>query len=195
MTHGQQLIYDVIRNDESMGSTIVIRTASDEKVSYHLNTKTSFRILFKFEVEYELKENFSSGVLQTGTGFNTLNGSVQKEIELFKRAEYYALVMDGIDTKIRETSILNSVSEVYFEEPYDNKKVFSAYFGRFLSFDQTGEHSYKLVSPDGTNEYTYENGICVSVKISRDFATFSQILQPELLAAVRNNQYANSISK
>lgn len=191
----QRLEYDVIRNDESMGTTLVNRTNANGKVTYLLNTQTEFRVIFKFEVEYELEESFQNGVLTSGRAFNTLNGSTQKKTELAKKAGLYSLIIDGIHTEIHEKEITNSVSELYFEEPYDGKEVFSAYFGRYLTFDKIGEHVYKLVSPDGTNEYTYENGICVNVKVSRDFATFSQVLKPELLAAVRSNKFANSLSK
>lgn len=191
----QKLEYDVIRNDESMGTTIVNRTSNNGKVTYLLNTKTSFRVIFKFDVEYELEESFLKGALVSGRSFNTLNGSTQKKTELAKKEGFYSLIIDGIHTEIDESDIQNSVSEVYFEEPYDGKEVFSAYFGRNLTFDKIGDHVYKLVSPDGTNEYTYENGICVHVKVSRDFATFSQVLKPEMLAAVRSNKYANSVSK
>lgn len=178
-----------------MGSTIVNRTENNDKISYHLNTKTSFRVIFKFDVEYDLKETFIHDILQSGSAFNTLNGSTQKSTELSKKEGHYSLIIDGIHTKVDLNAIENSVSELYFEEPYDGKEVFSAYFARYLTLDKIGEHKYKLISPDGTNEYTYENGICVSVKISRDFATFSQVLKPELLQAVRNNKFAKSISK
>ncbi|WP_258101868.1 DUF6134 family protein [Marinoscillum pacificum] len=191
----QRLEYDVIRSDESMGTTVVNRTNTNGKVTYLLNTKTEFRVIFKFEVEYELEETFLNGTLQSGRSFNTLNGNTQKETELAIKQGFYSLIIDGIHTQVDEKEIRNSVSELYFEEPYDGKEVFSAYFGRMLTFDKIGEHLYKLVSPDGTNEYLYENGICVNVKVSRDFATFNQVLKPELLAAVRNNKYANSISK
>lgn len=192
---GQTLLYDVIRNDESMGVTSVERKLANGSVTYNLNTKTEFRIIFKFEVEYELVESFRDGILQTGTGFNTLNGSDQKRTKLSNKGSFYELIIDGIATKINEHEIKESVSEVYFEEPHHNKKVFSAYFGRYLTFEKVGEHTYKLVSPDGTNEYIYENGICTRVKVSRDFATFSQELKPHLLTAVRNNTFSNSTSK
>lgn len=192
---GQSLIYDVIRNGESMGVTKVNRRVQNDIISYELITQTEFRILFKFEVEYELEESFQGSVLTTGSGFNTLNGSRQKTTKLNKKDRFYELIIDGIHTKIDEVEIRDSVSEVYFEEPYHNKEVFSAYFGRYLTFEKMGEHKYKLTSPDGVNEYTYENGICTYVKVSRDFATFSQELKPDLLAAVRNNTFAKSISK
>lgn len=186
--YGQRLHYDVVRNGSSMGSTIVERTVSGDRVSYHLNTSTTFRILISFDVEYDLEEVFENGHLVEGTSFNTLNGSLQKETRISQKNGAYELVIDGIRTIVSDPAITESVSEIYFEEPYDGKKVYSTYFARYLSFVKIGVHQYSLTSPDGVNEYTYENGICTEVKISRDFATFSQVLKPDMLADVRSKK-------
>lgn len=186
--YGQTLNYDVIRNDKSMGQTVVKRILKGDELTYHLNTKTELRVIFLFDIEYDLKETFKNGKLISGSGFNTLNGSVQKETQMALKEKFYELVIDGIRTEIHETNITESVSEIYFEEPHHSKKVFSAYFGRYLNFEKVGERQYSLTSPDGTNVYTYENGICTKVKVTRDFATFEFILKPESLLAVRNKQ-------
>lgn len=181
----QRLTYDVVRNGNSIGTTLVERASLGDSLSYHLNTQTEFRIIFLIEVEYDLEETFINNKLISGTSYNTLNGSKQKDTKMKLKADHYDLVIDGIRTIIHQDSISESVSEIYFEEPYDHKRVFSAYFGRYLYFEKVGEHKYSLSSPDGNNVYSYENGICTEVLISRDFATFSQVLQPELLANVR----------
>lgn len=190
--YGQTLHYDVIRNGDSMGSTVVHRTKSGDKLTYDLITKTQFRILFSFKVEYGLKETFEDGVLINGSGFNTLNGSMQKEIEMRQQGDLYELIIDGIRTEVHEKGITESVSEIYFEEPYHKKTVYSAYFARYLYFEKVGDHQYSLTSPDGVNVYTYENGIVTEVEITRDFANFSQVLKPESLAAVRNKKITSS---
>lgn len=188
---GQMLHYDVIRNGESMGTTDVLRKKVGNDILYHLNTKTEFRVVFLFKVEYDLKETFRDGYLIGGTSFNTLNSGVQKQTAMKQANDGYELVIDGIKTHVREDKIQESVAEIYFEEPYDGKAVYSAYFGRYLYFEQVSNHKYQLISPDGTNIYTYENGIVTEVNISRDFANFSQILKPESLAAVRSNKISS----
>lgn len=185
---GQTLQYDVIRSGKSMGTTLVKRTINGDQVVYHQNTKTQFRILMSFDVEYDLKETFVNGELISGIGYNTLNGSEQKRTVMSKEGDKYLLIIDGIRTEVSEQSIRDSVSEIYFEEPYNGKKTYSAYFARYLTFSKTGDHTYALSSPDGTNEYIYENGICTRVNVSRDFASFHFELKPESLAAVRNKK-------
>ncbi len=191
--YSQVLRYDVVRNGSSIGATLVERTIEGEKITHHLNTLTKFRIIWQIEVEYDLVETFEGDTLVSGTSWNTLNESKQKDTELSRKEGEYSLIIDGIHTTIHEPVITKSVSEIYFEEPEHSEKVFSAYFGRYLTFEKIGEHQYELTSPDGSNIYTYENGICTEVKISRDFATFSQVLKPEVLAAVRNHEITGSI--
>ena len=145
-------------------------------------------MIFSFEVEYDLKETFDAGGMISGSGFNTLNGGTQKETQMRRLSDRYELVIDGIRTEIDETAIFDSVSEIYFEEPHDGKRVFSAYFGRFLTFDKEEDGTYSLTSPDGVNVYTYYNGICTEVKVSRDFATFTFKIKPESLTAVKNKR-------
>lgn len=190
---GQTLKYDVVRNGSSMGTTLVERKVDGNKITHHLNTSTEFRILFHFKVEYDLIETFEGEKLVSGTSWNTLNDSKQRETDLSVKDGRYSLIIDGINTVINEETITESVSEIYFDEPEHSKKVFSAYYGRYLTFEKIGEHQYQLGSPDGYNIYTYENGICTEVKISRDFATFSQVLQPEMLAAVRSKKITGSM--
>lgn len=184
----QELRYDVVRSGKSMGETVVDRKVTAGETIFYLSTKTTFRVLFSFDVQYDILETFKGSVLQSGTSFNTLNGSMQKETSLAKGTGYYDLIIDGITTKIHEDQIKDSVSEIYFEEPHHDKKLFSAYFGRFLSVVKVGEHEYSLTSPDGINVYTYLNGICTEVKVSRDFANFSLVLKPEFLKAVKEKK-------
>jgi L-ribulose-5-phosphate 3-epimerase UlaE len=76
------------------------------------------------------------------------------------------------------------MSEVYFREPTDGKKAFSQHFGQFLQFEKTAEDTYFLVSPDGSNEYKYENGVCTEVKVSRDYGTVYFKIKPESYASI-----------
>ena len=66
----------------------------------------------------------------------------------------------------------------------DGQRVFSQQFGQFLTFEKVGEHKYLMPSPDGDNYYTYLNGICVDVRVQRDFANFNFVMQPQSLLAV-----------
>jgi hypothetical protein len=59
------------------------------------------------------------------------------------------------------------VSDLYFTEPRDIKKVYSETQGRFLDLQQLPDKTYALVMPEGKrNIYRYEKGRLVEVEIN-----------------------------
>ncbi|NJO24603.1 MAG: hypothetical protein HC867_00700 [Bacteroidia bacterium] len=63
-------------------------------------------------------------------------------------------------------SLQNSILALYHKEPVSIRRVYSDNHQQFLEIVKSGEHSYKLVFPDGKfNEYHYRNGICAAIDI------------------------------
>lgn len=151
-----------------------------------MHTKVEFRLLFTFTVDYFIEEYYQDGVLIEGSGYNTFNERLQNESEIHKTADGYTLKSNRIKHPTSVDEIRYGVAQIYFREPQDDEEIFSQAFGTWLPFEKVGDHVYEMESPDGINEYTYKNGICTQVKMSRDFATFYFIMQPESLAAVEN---------
>ena len=110
---------------------------------------------------------------------------MQKQSEIYVNDHgKYIVKIDDVASNTDEKEIVYSVSKLYTDEPVCKSKVSSQSFGRYLTLTKTDDHTYELVSPDGTNYYTYENGICKEVKVSRDFATFYFRIQPESMIRV-----------
>ncbi len=149
----------------------VERIESENQVKYEINSKVTFKILFSFTVDYESTSEYKYGKLIKEYTHNMLNGSTQKKSTIWFDGEKYTLDLDGSRTTIQEP-INYSVATIYFEEPTDGQKVFSPQFGDYLTFTKIEDHQYEMESPDGENIYTYTNGICSEVKVSRDFAKF-----------------------
>lgn len=185
---GQILHYEVVKGGKSIGTVEVSRTVSDGLEIYRLKNVVEFKMIFTFTVEYALKETFKNDMLWAGEGYNSLNGSIQKETKIeFKDGQYHLLI-DGIKGYVEEDDTIRySVSQVYHVEPEPGQEVYSEYFGRYLQFVKIGDHKYSLESPDGENQYTYEYGYCTRIDVSRDYASFSIEMKPESLAAVRKN--------
>lgn len=187
---GQVLHYEVVRNDKSIGTIDVVRTIENGIETYSLENEVQFKLLFSFKVKYALKESFHDGMLISGEGFNTLNGSTQKETSVSFRNGEYRLLIDGIEGYVEDgDTIRYAASQVYHNEPKGNEQMYSQYFGRYLQFKKIGAHKYSLTSPDGENIYEYQNGFCTTVHVSRDYASFSIVMKPETLAVVKRNGY------
>jgi hypothetical protein len=183
---GQVLHYEVVKGNKSLGEMESHHYTSGGKDIYHIKSDVSFKLLFSFNVAYEQKEVFKNDTLQEGNGFNTLNESVQKETELSKRSSDYKLAFNGVNNYIRDAAITKSMSQIHFREPSHGETFFSQHFGEYVTFEKIGEHRYAMTSPDGENEYTYENGFCTEIKVVRDYATFYFKMKPETLVRVKN---------
>lgn len=184
--------YEVVRSGKPIGNVDVIRTIENGIESYELENVVEFKVLFTFNVKYVLKESFKDGMLITGEGFNTLNGSTQKETSIQFRNGKYKLIIDGIEGYVSSgDTIRYSAAQVYHREPKGNENLYSQYFGRYLQFKKIGDHKYSFSSPDGENIYEYQNGFCTKVQVSRDYASFTIVMKPESLADIRRNRYKN----
>jgi len=181
--HSQLMIYDVVKGSKKIGNVTVEISNENDQVKYKINSLVKFKILFSFTVKYQMEEKFYNGTLTWGKAHNTLNKRVQKETEIYQNeAGKYVVNIDGVSSVTDEKEIVYSVSKLYTDEPVGMTKVFSQSFGRYLTLTKTDDHTYELDSPDGINYYTYENGVCKEVKVSRDFATFYFRIQEESFA-------------
>lgn len=165
----------------------VARAMLENQVRYEINSKVTFRILFSFTVDYESTSEYKNGRLIKEYTHNMLNGSTQKKSTIWFDGKKYTLDLDGSRITIDEP-INYSVAAIYFEEPTDGQRVYSPQFGDYLTFEKIGEHEYEMESPDGINTYTYTNGICSKVMVSRDFAKFYFMMTPESLLAVKQKK-------
>lgn len=180
--------YDVVKNGKSIGSLDVIRRVDGDKEFINIKSKVEFRILFSFTVIYGLEETFEGGVLKNGNGFNTLNGSYQKQTSILKSYEGYDLTIDGVKVNLDEKVLSYTISKIYIEEPKDGQRAFSQTFGKWLTFEKVGDHRYKLPSPDGDNYYTYTNGVCTFVEVERDYGDVTFEMKPGSLVRVKKDK-------
>ncbi|WP_425389918.1 DUF6134 family protein [Ekhidna sp.] len=184
---GQILYYDVVKGTKKLGDMTVKRIESENAVKYEIDSKVTFRILLSFTVDYESTSEYKYGQLIKEYTHNQLNGSTQKKSTIWFDGQKYTLDLDGVRTTFKER-VEYSVAAIYYEEPQDGQKVYSPQFGEYLTFEKINENQYELDSPDGLNVYTYVNGICTEVKVSRDFAKFYFRMTDESLREIKQKR-------
>ncbi|WP_420317025.1 DUF6134 family protein [Ekhidna sp.] len=187
----QTLYYDVVKGTKKLGDMTVERILGENSVRYEIDSKVTFRILLSFTVDYESTSEYKYGQLIKEFTHNELNGSSQKKSTVWFDGEKYTLDLNGSRTTFKDR-IEYSVATIYFQEPKDGQKVYSPQFGDYLVFEKINDNQYELDSPDGLNIYTYINGICTEVKVSRDFAKFYFRMTPESLREIKQNQIGGS---
>lgn len=183
----QVVHYEVIKGSKKLGDMTVKRTALENRTYYEIESKVVFRILFSFTVDYESTSDYKNGQLIKEYTHNQLNGSTQKESTVWFDGDKYTLDLNGRKNSFRD-NISYSVAAIYFEEPKDGQKVYSPQFAEYLTFTKIGDHQYEMESPDGTNVYTYTNGVCTEVRVNRDFAKFAFVMTEESLVAVQDKK-------
>lgn len=194
LASAQTLYYEVVRGDKKIGDMTVIRNIKNETTTYDVESKVVFRLLFSFTVDYESTCEYKNGMLINEYAHSTLNGNTQKKSTVWFDGANYTLDLDGSKIELADKKIDYSVGVVYFIEPKNNQKVFSPRFGRYLTFNKIGDNQYELESPDGMNVYSYINGICTEVKISRDFAKFYFKMKPESVLLVKDKSISSGSS-
>lgn len=184
---GQNLYYEIVKGNSTVGSLEIIQEVDqlNNTVNYNIKNLVEIKVLLTFAVEYVISETFTDGILTAGKGHNTLNGVSQKETSISYTNGKYHLIIDGVEGNNETRPIKESMAQIYHNELHDGKKVYSQYFGRYLTAKKVGEHKYALQSPDGENLYTYSGGYCSEVKVTRDFATFYIRLKPESVSAIK----------
>lgn len=149
------------------------RSKSGSETVFTVDSHVEYRLLLAFKIEYQAEERFVNGVLADGSAINTLNGKVQKQSVVKWDGAKYVVNLNGELTHVNETGIVFSIPHLYYNEPVNQKRVFSQQFGDYVRMYEDTPGVYVLDSPDGKNYYTYnEDGICEEVKVSRTYATF-----------------------
>jgi hypothetical protein len=166
------LEYDVIKGGKVIGQVVTDRKVNEDTVTINLVSETKFRMLFSFTVYYQFDETYLGEILLFGAAESTLNGVTQKKARVWQEGEKYESELDGSIYSLSEQGIDYSVGQIYHQEPNERSRIFSQNFAAYLEIEKIEEHKYVLHSDDGKNIYTYENGICVHVKVNRPYATF-----------------------
>ncbi|MBU2915635.1 MULTISPECIES: DUF6134 family protein [Reichenbachiella] len=169
---GQVLHYEIVKGGDVIGEMVAKKEISGKQMVYSISSVTNFRMLVKLRVDYNLTETYEGGVLKSGHAISTLNGAVQKESKVERRANNYHIERGSDYVTYPAAEIRYSIPEIYFTEPVAQTKVFSQVFGDDLIIERLGNHQYQLDSEDGRNTYTYTRGVCSEVKVSRSYATF-----------------------
>lgn len=170
----QQLEYDIIWlgkigklhiNKTKKEAHSFIETNSEVKVPfYKLNWITSTSVL--------------DGQLQASNYAQLLNNKKREftEIDYVTDDKWQIVNNNGHKEEIYIKHQFN-VSDLYFEEPVNEKHIFSERYGEPLELVNKGHGQYRLLLPDKNYvDYFYKEGVCTTVKAKNGGKTFKFVL-------------------
>jgi len=172
-TFSQKQEYNIVKGGKTIGNLLAEKKIIGDTTIITITSEAKFKLLFSFNVSYLLEEKFVGDILVSGNAINYLNGKIQKTSSVQKKGNKYIVELDGEPSEFALNKISYSITSIYFEQPPQlNLTIFSQQFADFLPLYYRSNNEYELESANGNNNYSYQNGILETVKISRNYATF-----------------------
>jgi len=171
---GQQLEYN-IKWLGTIGKLYVNKSMTND--SLVIETNSVVKIPF-YRLNWITTTTSMNGILQTSHYRQLLNDKRREftEINLDPDNLWEMTGSDGLMESI-DISHQFYVSRLYFEEPVNQKYIFSERFGKSLELVHHGSGHYKLLLPDDNYcEYFYENGVCKLVRAKNGSRTIKMVL-------------------
>ncbi|MDX2048107.1 MAG: DUF6134 family protein [Chitinophagaceae bacterium] len=163
---GNELLYDVVRNNKKIGTLKIQCSSYANKVWYKLESDIKIRFIVSFTAEAHEETIFENGVIVYSSLYRKLNGKEKANKKMVLTASGYE-IQDGPEKEtLNYETLQNSILTLYHKEPIDVKRVYSDNHRQYLAIEKTGDHIYRLIFPDGKyNEYHYRNGVCTAIQI------------------------------
>lgn len=170
----QKLEYDIIWLGK-IGKLSVTKTLEDNALVIEMNSEV--KIPF-YSFNWITKTKSIDGMLSSAQYRQLLNQKKREgsDINFVDQNNWQFTNSDGKQQTIKIKDQFY-VSKLYYEEPRDEKFIFSERFGLSLEIINHGGGHYKLLLPeDNYCEYFYEDGICKIVKAKNGNRTIKMVL-------------------
>ena len=169
---GQQSIfeYEVLRNNKTIGQTVVTATKTAGKVTYKVSAEIKVSFIKDFNAISEEETVFENGIMVSSFFSRSLNGEVKGKRNTRLIDSVYQITENGNTSKHKLGKINLTISGLYLNEPLNTNRIYSDNHRQWLKLTQIKSHSYRLDLPDGNHTlYHFENGICVRIDIYQTF--------------------------
>lgn len=167
---GQQLLYRIDYNDDSIGYMLAKRISEEGKVTYELETESTVSLILSFKHYAIYKSEYKNGMLVQAMAEYTVNDKKRSSTKIYYEKDRYMIEKDG-DVTEYAVPIHESIATLYFKEP-SSQSIFSERQGDFLPLQRINDNEYKITKPDDrTNVYYFKGGQCEKVKVNTAVAT------------------------
>jgi len=173
-----QIKYKIMLNGSEMGSMSLQRSGSQSNTQLSLESKAKKRFIVSFEIYEKHMEVFQNNIMITASVFRQVNGKTKIDKQMSFEGSNYKIVTGGKTSTMALKPVSWSVLNLYFAEPVKINEVFSGSFQQMLKIEDIGNHSYKILLPDGNSNYFYyRNGICTKEIINHSFYKVELIIK------------------
>lgn len=165
----QYLKYDIFVADNKIGEVLASKNTKGILTTYSVQTNLSFKVLEKYDVNYQLSSSYKNNYLIESALKNIVNGDLEDDVHLKWDGTQYTGQANKKTVRIKER-IKHSIAKLYFHEPLGVERIFSEKYTDFEKLKQGQANEYVLHLGDGNkSHYKYSNGICTQVTSTKSF--------------------------
>ncbi|WP_282123897.1 DUF6134 family protein [Algibacter mikhailovii] len=175
----KQINYNVIRNNEIIGSIQVSYTTKNDSIIYYLDSHINVKCLFRFDIRGKETSIFKNDTMIYSSVYRRINDKVKSNHNvLYKNMKYHEAVDVNNIIPMDLTRIQHNLVSLYFFEPKTVRQVYCAYLKAIVDVESLGNNKYKVELSNGKyNIFHYQNGVCI--KIEAHSRIFSVVLVPD----------------
>lgn len=159
----QKLEYDIIWLGK-IGKLHINKTQKEAYSFIEINSEVKVPF-YKFN--WITTSTLKDGQLQSSNYSQLLNNKKREYTEIdFVAVNKWQIIDDSGQSELIDIKLHFNVSNLYYEEPVNEKYIFSERFGKPIELENKGNGHYRLLLPDKNYcDYFYEEGVCTNVVV------------------------------
>jgi hypothetical protein len=161
------LQYTVKRSGTMVGNLVVKEKKTDDRITYHLQSAVKSSFLVTVAVHATEEAVYEKGILTYSRFYQKVNNNERVNTYIHATGSDYTVISKTEKKLLKKYPITYNMVCLYTMEPLHVTTVFSDKFRKFLPIETVGPHHYRIRFPEGgDNEYYYQSGLCVKVKLN-----------------------------
>lgn len=167
--NAQTVKFNIIKGDDNIGEIIAKKTSLKTGDSYHVTSKATFRVVWKYVRETITKVQFSGKHMTTSDSKLSMNKEMKEHSITTKNGNSYSCTKKPDNEKFTlSKSITYCSSMLYFTEPKNRTSIFAESYQKMCKLELISTGIYKLYLPEGKiNHYVYKNGKLQEIRVFR----------------------------
>lgn len=165
----QTVKFNIMKGNDNIGEIVAKKTSLKSGDSYHVTSKATFRVVWKYVRETITKVQFSGKTMTSSNSKQLMNKETKEHRITTKNGTSYSCTKNPGNEKFTlNKSITYCSSMLYFSEPKNRKYIFAESYQKMCKIELISTGIYKLYLPEGKiNHYVYKNGKLQEIRVFR----------------------------
>ncbi len=165
----QTVKFNIMKGKDTIGQIVAKQTKNNTGNSYHVTSKASFRIIWKYVRETLTRVNFRGKIMSYSNSKLSINKEIKDHRITTRKVKQYACVKKPENKQFQITqNITYCSSMLYFKEPKNQSYIFAESYQKLCKLELISTGIYQLHLPEGKiNHYVYKSGQLQEIRVFR----------------------------